>query len=506
MGTVPAPNIFADSMAVAQAPRNALAEYARVAQLKQQTALEQQQTQGVAQENQQRQIAINDAKAQSAALHDPSWDGDFTKLADIAKQHGISAPGYLNLQQQAVARKTQLAQLDKDQLTNMAQHHDFAIGRLDEAENVPDEQLMQHMNDTVGQLQTAGHLSPQEAQAVMQHAQSMRPDQFRPWLDVYKKSLMGDKAAAEQEIKDRDATTKEIQAEADKNKAEQGFWKEAGNGLLVNVKTGEKIQGNPAVDQAEMMDWLKKNPKAGPADFMAYKAKLVPQFNFNLQNQGAAVDAGGDPSAIARAIANNQMKWSDAVSPRTPMATKNRILSEVFKLNPSFDTSEFGLETDAAKKARSGAWADTRVAYNTALDHSQQLLDAMDAMKNMDTKKLNSLKNFFQTEFGSPEVPTYQAIANAYNHEVTSVVSKGHITDKEVETGGAVLPDNASPETIRSVVGAYNKLMSSKRDELDKIIKAGAGSKANGVLNTGSNAGANDFFSKFGGKPRNQNQ
>jgi hypothetical protein len=209
--------------------------------------------------------------------------------------------------------------------------------------------------------------------------------------------------------------------------------------------------------------------------------------NFNMQNAGAAADASGNPSEIAKAIAENRMKWSEAVSARTPQATKNAIMAQVFKLNPNYDTAEFGLETDAAKKARSGAWADTRVAYNTAIDHADQLLAAADALKNGDVKKLNSLKNYFATQFGSPDVSNFSAIANAYNHEVTGVVAKNHITDAEVAAGHAVLPDKASPDQIKGVAQAYKKLMSSKRDELDKVIRAGAGNKANAVLDVKSN-------------------
>jgi hypothetical protein len=44
--------------------------------------------------------------------------------------------------------------------------------------------------------------------------------------------------------------------------------------------------------------------------------------------------------------------------------------------------------------------------------------------------------------------PPSRPIANAYNHEVTSVVAKGHITDAEVATGHATLPDTASPAGI----------------------------------------------------------
>lgn len=252
--------------------------------------------------------------------------------------------------------------------------------------------------------------------------------------------------------------------------------------------------GAPGVpnETASAADWLAKSENKGKtlSDYNIAMKKVVPAFNFSLQNSGAAADQNGQPSEIAKAIANGSMAWKDAVSMRTPMATKNAILQQVYKINPNFDTSEFGLEADAAKKARSGAWADTRLAYNTALDHSDLLLKAADALQNNDFRTLNSLSNKFKTEFGWSGQINFNAIANAYNHEVTSVVSKNHITNAEVETGHATMPDNANPQTIHDVVNSYKSLMTSKRNELDKIIKAGAGNKADAIIKVGSDSGA----------------
>ena len=207
--------------------------------------------------------------------------------------------------------------------------------------------------------------------------------------------------------KDRELTTKE-QEEANKE------WKDfPALGVALNTQTGEQksVSGgaamSPQMMEAKYVQLQQKKNAGQPlskdddAWSKAYEhmKTLVPVANFNLQNAGAAADAGGNPSQIAQALANNQMKWGEAVSPRTPQSVKNAIMAQVFKLNPNYDTSEFGLETDAAKKARSGAWADTRLAYNTAMDHADQLLTAADAMKNGDTQKLNSLKNYFKTQY-----------------------------------------------------------------------------------------------------------
>lgn len=214
-------------------------------------------------------------------------------------------------------------------------------------------------------------------------------------------------------------------------------------------------------------------------------------YNVPAGAKGEDALANLDPAtaSVVRQIGDGKQDFATMAS-RMPPAAKTNLAALVAAYNPNFDQATFKIQTKAAEKATSGQWADTRVAYNTGLDHSKNLLDAVDALNNGDVKKLNSLKNYFKTEFGSPDVPTYDAIANAYNHEVTAVISKGHMTDKEVETGHAVLPDNASPQTLRKVIGAYQNLVLSKRDELDKVIKAGSGNKADAVLGVKSSSDA----------------
>ena len=520
MGTVPAPNIVADVQAGQQGYRDSLEEYARSVGLEHQAAIlgAQQQQQDIQTKQMQQQLA--DQQAMTKALHD--WDGkDFSQLPELAKKNGMSGPAYLQAQQQVLARKKEILSYDDAQVANLQKHHDIALGAIDAAEGVPDDELMQHIGDTVGRLQAAGHIDQNTGQNIITHAQSMPPDQFRPWLDVYKKSLLAESALLAQkktQAETEEATAKAGEATAKGKQATQGEWHPAQElGLEVNSATGETRpltggNGAPVMTPAQIESKylaLQQRENAGlpnSKEDAAWKKAvekyktLVPVANFNLQNAGAAADSNGNPSEIARAIAENRMKWSEAVSPRTPQSVKNAIMAQVYKLNPNYDTAEFGLETEAAKKARSGAWADSRLAYNTALDHSDMLLEAAKALQNGDVRALNTLKNKFNTAFGGSGQITFNAIANAYNHEVNSVISKGHTTDAEIATGHATLPDNANYQTLASVVGAYKGLMTSKRDELDKIVKAAAGGKANSVINTGSSSAQGGHIIKIGTK------
>lgn len=473
MGTIPL--VALDSRA-AQEQQGPLAQYAQIQQIK--AAQTQQQTAGLQQtgleqENQQRALALKDQQTlrSIAPTHlQKDADGNVTGfdtegLLKEAAGKGVN-PQTLNQMRLGYADTvSKLATADKETRDNEQARNKALYETLESVRGIKDPQQRQ-----AALLQSLPTLKKQGVDiSKIQANQPISDDMLN-----FDEAGLGMHAQMIADAEKQALTGKSIQ-ETKTSAATQAHTEM------------ETAQGGPPATR-ELNDWLAKHPGKGPADYEEYMKKIVPAYNFNLQNQGAAADANGNPSMIAQLLAANKMKWSEAVSMRTPQAVKDSILKQVFKLNPNFDTSEFGLEQDAAKKARSGAWADTRLAYNTALDHSDLLLKAADALDNGDSTALNTLKNNFKTAFGWSGKINYDAIANAYNHEVTSVVSKGHITDNEVASGHATLPDNVNKETIHDVVNSYRSLMTSKRDELDKIIKAGAGNKANAVINTGSSS------------------
>jgi hypothetical protein len=461
MATIPL--VALDSRA-AQEQQGPLAQYAALQQIK--GAQTQQKLAST--EVQQKQLQLQDTQATTAAMKE--WDGkNPDDLPPLVLKHGGSSTAVFGLKNQILDWKTKATKLSTDQLDNLNKTNDIISGHLESVKNADDKPAA--YTAAIQDLQKNGLAKPGQF-----------PDQYPgdEWLDQQEKQHMGQKAIVDQAQKQKEIEQK-------------------GQQLDLETKKFEQTQPGGALENPEQkflrLDAAQKQKQpisdADKAFLQSYKTNktMVPIAQFNLQNAGAAADANGNPSQIAQMLAANKMKWSEAVSMRTPQSVKNEIMKQVFKLNPNFDTGEFGLEQDAAKKARSGAWADTRLAYNTALDHSDLLLKAADALNNGDTKALNSLENNFKTQFGWSGKINFDAIANAYNHEVTSVVSKGHITDAEVSSGHATLPDDVNAKTIHDVVNSYKSLMTSKRDELDKIIKAGAGNKANAIINTGSSSG-----------------
>ena len=488
-----------------------LEQYGRLMQLKQMQTMQpiqqqaaQQNVQQGALDIQQKQQALSDQKAITSSMQ--SWDGkDYNDLYPLMLKNGASGQAVLGLKQKVLEQQQSISTTLKNnadaglaQVTAAKAKGDElsgALAPLIDPKQTPDQQLPQAVQSAAQSLVQRGILDPQHAQQAAQLS-SLPPDQIRQQLTLMKNSNLAQSQVMDEAVKNAGITKDTAQAAQASAAAQKDQMEMASGGT-----------GAMADSRFRNIDMnMKLGRPVAPDDkawYQAYKDQktLNPVATFNMQNS-LPQGQNGQPSAMAQAVASGQMKWGDVISPRTPMSVKNQFAQEVKSINPNFDTSTYGLETKAAEKATSGTWADTRLAYNTALDHSQLLMQAAKALQNGDVQTLNSLKNKFGTEFGATGPITFNAIANAYNHEVTSVVAKGHMTDKEVETGGASLPSNASLPQIQSVVGAYNSLMASKRNELDKIIKASAGNKANGVVNTGSDSQQNstDPFAQFGGK------
>lgn len=113
------------------------------------------------------------------------------------------------------------------------------------------------------------------------------------------------------------------------------------------------------------------------------------------------------------------------------------------------------------------------VAFNTMIQHAQLLRQATQALNNGNVQALNGLKNSFKNQFGYAGPITAQAIADAYNGEVTSVLNKGHITDKDLAKSAQTLdPSKQSPEQMDSVLGAYQNLAQSKMNMLHNQASA----------------------------------
>ena len=136
---------------------------------------------------------------------------------------------------------------------------------------------------------------------------------------------------------------------------------------------------------------------------------------------------------------------------------------------PGVGSASVQVARTAAKAEVPTKIGDTRVAFNTAMQHADLLKQAATALANGNQQTLNSLKNRFTTEFGATGAITAQAIADAYSREVQKGLSSGHITEGDTAKVAATL--NVSRQSLQQTLGvldAYKSLFQSKMNMLNQ--------------------------------------
>jgi hypothetical protein len=139
----------------------------------------------------------------------------------------------------------------------------------------------------------------------------------------------------------------------------------------------------------------------------------------------------------------------------------------------------FQAEAGVTRAFTSGRPAEELNAFNTAIAHADLLGQAATALGNGDVRAINSLKNNAKTAFGSADVTNFGVIAKIYTGEVTKAINAGHVTEGELESVGATIPNNASPQQIAGAVNAFRKLMQSKVQQRQNQYEQGMQGKPN---------------------------
>lgn len=236
-----------------------------------------------------------------------------------------------------------------------------------------------------------------------------------------------------------------------------GDWTPESKDAILNVGMTPHEQASVPVDRTEMKDWLQKNPGKGPADFMTYKASLVPKLNFNLGMQAA--NSMSDPALDNAA----EKYWTSGVLPaggRGPavMAQNQKIMNRAAELH----SGESIVEGSAAWKANQASLVglqknlDAVSAFeNTAKKNLDLLVTVGKKVVDSGSPWINSpLRSIGQQGLGSEELSALNAARQVAVNEVAKVTSSpglaGQLSDtarKEVE---AFLPQSATlKQTVR---------------------------------------------------------
>ncbi|MDE2020694.1 MAG: hypothetical protein KGJ13_10195, partial [Patescibacteria group bacterium] len=310
----------------------------------------------------------------------------------------------------------------------------------------------------------------------------LKPGQFAPHypgddaISLFEKQFLGQKTLFDQEQKSRETENKAQELDIEQQK-------------LTNTLPGGPLE-NPEQKYLRLQTAAKIGQPLAPADkaFVASYEKnktMVPMMNFNLQNAGAT-GANGQPSTIAKGLADGSIKWNDVVSARTPMAVKQQLLSEVKGIKPDFRSGDATLEQDVRKEFTSGDAAKNLTAFNTAIEHAKQLSDAADALQNGNVVALNKIGNALGYQFGSDKTTNFNVIKNALSGEISKVFKGGQATDAEIREVQAPFSAANSPAQLKGAIQNAIALMNSKRGALQQQYQQGIKAQPNfGGANAG---------------------
>lgn len=424
------------------------------------------QIQAQQQENQQREVALKDQAAQTAAMKD--WDGkNLQDLPGLLLKHGGSATAVFGLKSKILEQQTSLTKLDTDTLANQAKKNDYLLGSLQAATSGPDEGLSDRVNAAALDAVKKGYLDQQHAQGIQQlTSQIQDPKALRDQLGTMEKSFMGQKEQFDQEAKSRELKSKE-----DENALKAQEFQTSGamaDSRYRNYQMSKQL-GRPTTPE-----------DAAFAKAYEKQKELNTVTRFQLQNGGGGLipqgGAGnGAPPTIDGVPGSIRGTVKQILDYRGPMPSSGRnnptntaIRYWVNQLDPTYDESSFPARNKILNSYTSGPESKSINAINTALGHLGELGEAAKALDQNDVPLLHSIASKLGSATGGSAATVYQGILHRVGPEMTAAYVQGgggegergaNQSDFDISKGAKQITDNIaeSAKLLRSKIGAQEK-------------------------------------------------
>ena len=160
---------------------------------------------------------------------------------------------------------------------------------------------------------------------------------------------------------------------------------------------------------------------------------------------------------VAKMIANYQMAPLSSQAMRSPYGAA--VMSEVEKINPDYQATEFGGRSKAVRDFSTGKEGNLIRSFNVGISHLNTLDELGDALKTGDVKALNKVKNTFKDQFGAEAPTDFNAAKAIVGDEIIKAIvgSGGALADRE--NAQNQIDAAKSPEQLKGVIKTYKKLM-----------------------------------------------
>lgn len=449
-------------------------------------------------ELEQKRQAKKDLDATTAAYK--AWDGkDPSALADLVIKNGGSANARIGIEKGMLALREQYSVIAKNDaetgasnLKTLKDKNDLALGAIDAAKQVPDEQLADHLGATIQSLTQNGTLDQQHAQAGVQLVQAVKSGQMdaktaRQQLDLYEKGLQGRSSLIEQTFKESE--TRKQNAEAAKLEQETKYTagpSAEGRYRFVLSRLAAKLP----VSQ-EDLDFAR--------GFEASNAKTTTQSDSlgvtstNTSRPSGLAIVGGRPAPVGGAPSTpkagggatpqstsdslvdsiGQYKYNPTLLNR--LAVKHpEILAKVTQKYPDWSQSNYNAINKAITDlAPSGKTGQQITSYNTFLRHAGALYDAVDSLDNSKySDLLNKPLNWLAQHTGDARVADFMAAMQPPMKEFQSFLLNNHaMHEEDVKDAHSLIDVNKTPQEIRAVLKRFAETGSARLSEQNESFK-----------------------------------
>lgn len=231
--------------------------------------------------------------------------------------------------------------------------------------------------------------------------------------------------------------------------------------------------------------WLKKHPKA-PDTSQDY---IYGDFKTTLSEQGVkAFDMlkNNDKSAVMQLV-NGDILIADLVKSRGKEGTAEvkRLTQLAQKVDPSYSPATEKIRYEYKKNWELDSVkgnVGTKNAINTALGHLADLSKSSKNLPEGTVRKMNSVKNVLNKEFGDPAVTDFRINLNALATELARVYKGGVPNEGEIKEWQQSLAENFSQKQFDGAFNKTSELLTSKITALRYGYKSAMGREYNQSL------------------------
>ena len=414
---------------IAPPQQNPLQQYAqimgiRAAQQEMQTRQLQQQEMG--QENQLRQIQLQDQQGMRQAYIDSKGDPQ-AFLANVRNgKYGVSFNGIMSATQGMMNMKKAYLGLNDAQMAQAQKVASLIQGVHDKVAAAPDDQ-----KQAVLDRERAGISGLPEAE-------QMIPAQYDPQSFA----LWGAGLQTHEQLFNEAQKAKQTQAAVQSAEARAASAQTSAARLQAELPGG---QLSPAAKAEQTLPYEKQIAEARGAGYA--NARAVYQFYPVTDTQPGVTR----PMSAADLAAAQRQQPGRFVSP------------------------QYSPETLASVQMAKNTGQITKplTAFNTAVQHLTLLSSLANDLNNGNVQVVNKAKQRWAQETGQPAPVNFQAAVNAMSGEVAAALKASGATDEEIRNVGRTFSRAQSPAQLQGAISTYRNILGSKAQQLQKQYEAG---------------------------------